>query len=266
MAAVHPLVFLIGQGGDGRRVTAGHKAVSGIREHRPLQGVLQLSIRGGQRTLHFIVDHTTDRAVCIPVPALLLEHGRIHHSQRAEHRVQVDIHQVAEIGLVGGGKGVDRLIREGHCIEEGGHAAFEQLHEGGADRVFFAAGQHGVLQNVEHAGVIGRKGAEADAESLVDVLVFHQQYGCAADIMGEQGQGTVLLGAGLGAQDGITGIVCHFYSPLWNFFTEDAPAAQPPNRPKKLVWVTPSTRKRAIRANSTPMMMSIWCTVSGNLS
>ena len=48
--------------------------------------------------------------------------------------------------------------------------------------------------------------------------------------------------------------------------TEDAPAAQPPNRPKKLVWVTPSTRKRAIRANSTPMMMSIWCTVSGNLS
>ena len=35
--------------------------------------------------------------------------------------------------------------------------------------------------------------------------------------------------------------------------TEDAPAAQPPNRPKKLVCVTPSTRKRAIRANSTPI-------------
>ena len=31
------------------------QAVSGIREHRPLQGVLQLSIRGGQRTLHLVV-------------------------------------------------------------------------------------------------------------------------------------------------------------------------------------------------------------------
>ena len=29
------------------------------------------------------------------------------------------------------------------------------------------------------------------------------------------------------------------------FFTEDAPAALPPNRPKKLVWVTPSTRKKS---------------------
>ena len=174
MAAVHPLVFLVGQRGDGRRVAAGHKAVGSIREHGPLQGVLQLGVRGGQRALHLVVDYAADRAVRIPVPALLLEHGRVHHSQRAEHRIQVDIHQVAEIGLVGGGKRVDRLVREGHCIEEGRHAAFEQLHKGGADRVFFAAGQHGVLQNVEHAGVIGRKGAEADAESLVDVLVFHQ--------------------------------------------------------------------------------------------
>ena len=39
--------------------------------------------------------------------------------------------------------------------------------------------------------------------------------------------------------------------------TEDAPAAQPPNRPKKLVWVTPRIRNRAMSANSTPMMMSI---------
>ena len=64
--------------------------------------------------------------------------------------------------------------------------------------------QHRVLQNVEHAGVIGRKGAEADDKGLVDVLVLHRQHGCAADVMGEQGQSTVLLGAVLGAQDGIT--------------------------------------------------------------
>ena len=41
---------------------------------------------------------------------------------------------------------------------------------------------------------------------------------------------------------------------------------QPPNSPKKLVCVMPSTRNRRMRANSTPMMMSIWWTVRGNLS
>ena len=50
-----------------------------------------------------------------------------------------------------------------------------------------------------------------------------------------------------------------------------SPAAEkectyPPNSPKKLVWVTPSTRNSAISANSTPMIISIWCTVSGKWS
>ena len=40
----------------------------------------------------------------------------------------------------------------------------------------------------------------------------------------------------------------------------------PPNSPKKLVWVTPSTRNSAISANSTLMIISIWCTVSGKWS
>lgn len=50
-----------------------------------------------------------------------------------------------------------------------------------------------------------------------------------------------------------------------------SPAAEkectyPPNSPKKLVWVTPSTRNSAISANSTLMIISIWCTVSGKWS
>ena len=128
----------------------------------------------------------------------------------AEHRVQVDVHQVAEIGLVGGGKGVDRLVREGHCIEEGSHAAFKQLHKGGADGVFFAACQHGVLQNVEHAGVIGREGAKADAKRLVGILIFHQQHRGTAHIVGKHGQGSVLFRAVLGTHEGITGKSFHF--------------------------------------------------------
>ena len=218
MAAVHPLVLLIGQRRDGGRVAAGHKAVGRIREHRPLQRILQLCIRGGQRALHLVVDDAAHGAVGIAVPALLLEHSPVHHGQRAEHRVQVDVHQVPEVGLVGGGEGVDRLVREGHRVQEGRHAALEQLQKRRGHRVLFAARQHRVLQNVEHTRVIRWEGAEADAECLVRIFVLHQQDGRTADIVGQHGQGTVLFGAVLAAHDGITGILLHWDSPFSNGF------------------------------------------------
>ena len=143
------------------------------------------------------------------MPAFLLEHRPVCHGQRAEHCVQVHVHQVLEIGLVGGGKGIHGLVREGHGVQKGRHAALQQLQKGRGDRVLLAACQHRVLQNVKNAGIIGGKSAETDAECLVDILVFHQQHRSAADIVGQQGQGAVLLRAFLGAQDGIAGIVIH---------------------------------------------------------
>ena len=219
MAAVHPLVFFIGQGRDGGRVAAGHKAVGRIREHGPLQRVLQLRVRGGQRTLHLIVDHTAHRAVRVPVPALLLEHGLVHHGQRAEHGVQVHVHQVPEVGLVGGGKGIHGLVREGHGVQEGGHTALEQLQKRRGHGVLLAARQHRVLQNVEHTGVVGGEGAEADAERLVGVLVLHQQDSGPAHIVVQNRQRTVLLRAVLAAHQRITGIV-HVVSPLGHIFSK----------------------------------------------
>ena len=214
MAVVHPLVLLIGQRRDGGRVAARDKAVGRIREHGPLQRVLQLRVRGGQRTLHLIVDHTAHRAVRVPVPALLLEHGLVHHGQRAEHRVQVDVHQVLEVRLIRSRKGVHRLVREGHSVEEGRHAALEQLQERRGHGVLLAARQHRVFEDVEHACVVGGEGAEADAEGLVDVLIFHQQDGRPADIVGQNGQGAVLFGAVFTPQDRITGILLHWDSPF----------------------------------------------------
>ena len=210
VATVHPLVLLIGQCRDAGRVAAGNKAVSRVREHGPFQRVLQLRVRGSQRALHLVVHHAAHGAVGVPVPAFLLEHALVHHGQRAEHRVQVHVHQVLEVGLVGGGKRVYGLIREGHRVQEGRHAAFQQLQERRSDRVFFAARQHRVFQNVEHSGVVGRKGAEADAERLVDIFIFHQQHGGTAHIVGEHRQGAVLFGAVLGAEDSITGESFHF--------------------------------------------------------
>ena len=66
-----------------------------------------------------------------------------------------------------------------------------------------------MLQNMKNAGVIGREGAEPDAERLVFIVVLHQQNGGPADIMGQHSQGTVLFGAVLCTDEGITGNLLH---------------------------------------------------------
>ena len=209
MAVVHPLVLLIGQRRDGSRVAARDKAVGRIREHGPLQRVLQLGVRGGQSALHLVVDHAAHGAVLAPVPALLLKHGLVHHGQRAEHCVEVHVHQVLEIRLVGRRKGVNGLVRERHRIEERRHAALEQLQKRRFDRVLLTARQHRVFQDMEHSRVIGRECPEPDAKALVMIVIFHQQHRRPADIMGQHRQGAVLLRAVFLLYQSVTGILLH---------------------------------------------------------
>ena len=215
VAAVHPLILLIGQRRDGRRVAAGDEAIGRVGEHGPLQRIFELRVRGCQRALHLVVHHAAHGAVGVAVPALLLEHGLVHHGQRAEYRVQVDVHQVLEVRLIWGRKRVHRLVREGHGVEEGRHAALEQLQERRGHGVLLAARQHRVFEDVEHARIVGGEGAEADAEGLVHVLVLHQQDGRPADIVGQHGQGAVLFGAVFAPHDRITGILLHWDSPFF---------------------------------------------------
>jgi hypothetical protein len=75
--------------------------------------------------------------------------------------------------------------------------------------------QHRVLEDVEHAGVVGGEGAEADAEGLVVVVVFHQQDSRPADVMGQHGQRPVLFGAVLALDEGVAGILFHGLAPLY---------------------------------------------------
>ena len=72
-----------------------------------------------------------------------------------------------------------------------------------------------MLEDVEHAGVVGREGAEADAEGLVVVVVFHQQDSRPADVMGQHGQRSVLFGAVLALDEGVAGILFHGLAPLY---------------------------------------------------
>ena len=214
VAAVDLHILLVGQPGDGGRVAPRHKAVAIVGEEGRVHGGVQPRLRGRQGPLHLVVHHAAEAAVRLPVPALLLKDAALLHRQRAEHRVEVDVHQVAEVRLVGGGEGIHRLVREGHGVEEGGHAALDQLHERRGHRVFFRPCQHRMLQNVEHPRVVAGKSPEPDAKGLVLVLVFHQQDGGPADVVGQGGGHAVEQGAFLPPDQGVAGIALHLLAHL----------------------------------------------------
>ena len=52
------------------------------------------------------------------MPALLAENAFIPVNQRIKDRIQVDVHQIAEIFIIHGSHGIDRLVRISHGVEE----------------------------------------------------------------------------------------------------------------------------------------------------
>ena len=88
-----------------------------------------------------------------------------------QHGVHIDVHEVEQVLLVGGGHGVHGLVGEGQGVEERLHRGLEQVDEGFLDRVAVAAAEHRVLEDVEDAGVVGRRGLEGDGEGHVLVVV-----------------------------------------------------------------------------------------------
>ena len=88
-----------------------------------------------------------------------------------QHGVHIDVHEVEQVLLVGGGHRVHGLVGEGQGVEERLHRGLEQVDEGLLDRVAVAAAEHRVLEDVEDAGVVGRRRLEGDGEGHVLVVV-----------------------------------------------------------------------------------------------
>ena len=105
------------------------------------------------------------------MPAFLLEDLALAVDIGVQHRVHVHVGQVHEVLVVGGCHGVERLVAEGHGVQKRLHAGFQKVDEGLFDGELLRTAQHGVLQDVEHSGVIGRGGAEGDGERFVAVVV-----------------------------------------------------------------------------------------------
>ncbi len=170
--------LLIGQVGNDRRVAAAVHAVGVVGEEGAAAGAVEQVIGRGVSALHLVEDDALEgqRAVGrvqFVVPPLLGQLLRRH--QRVEDGVGVDVEQVVEVLQIGAGCRIDRLVREGHGIDERRQRAFDHLEERVLQRILHRTGQHDVLQDVGQAGGVGRRGAEGDAKDLVLVVVLQRQ-------------------------------------------------------------------------------------------
>ena len=220
MARVRVQELLVGERGNRARIATALVCIGGVGIEHGVDGIVQHAHGVGQRTLHLVEHHAVIaqralaqargaalalgalRQVQLVVPALLLKNGWLGIDGRVEHRVQVHVHQVVQILLVGGGNGVDGLVGVGHGVEERLHGAFDQVHERLLDGKLGRSAQHRVLKNMEHAGGIGRRRLKANGKGLVLVVARQVQQASARGGVAQHVGVRVELGHGLAALDG----------------------------------------------------------------
>ena len=222
MARVRIQELLVGERGNRARVTAALMRIGGVGIERGVNSIVQHAHGVGQCALHLIEHHAVIaqralaqargaavalaldalRQVQLVVPALLLKNGGLGIDGRVEHRVQVHVHQVVQILLVGGGNGVDGLVGVGHGVEERLHGALDQIDEWLLDGKLGRSAQHRVLKNMEHAGGIGRRRLKANGKGLVFVVACQVQQASARCGVAQHVGVRVELGHGLAALDG----------------------------------------------------------------
>ena len=220
MARVRVQELLVGERGNRARVATALVCIGGVGIERGVDGIVQHAHGVGQRTLHLVEHHAVIaqralaqargaavdlgalRQVQLVVPALLLKNGGLGIDGRVEHRVQVHVHQVVQILLVGGGNGVDGLVGVGHGVEERLHGALDQVDKRLLDGKLGRSAQHRVLKNMEHAGGIGRRRLKANGKGLVLVVACQVQQASARCGVAQHVGVRVELGHGLAALDG----------------------------------------------------------------
>ena len=106
------------------------------------------------------------------MPAFLLEDCALVEDGGVQHGVEIDVHEVQKVLLVGACYGVDRFVGVGHGVQERLHRAFEQVHEGLFHGELVRAAKHRVLEDMKDARVVGGRCLEGDRERLVRVVVL----------------------------------------------------------------------------------------------
>ena len=168
-------VGLIGQVRDELRIAAGFHCVGRVGVQRAVNASGEHVVRRGQRAFHLVVDNAVhcDRAVRVVrliMPALLAKNVLFLVDIGIEHRVQIHVHQVLEVGIVAAGHGIHGLIRIGHRVQECIERSLDKLNEGILDRKISRSTQHCVLNDMRNARRILRRRAESDIKHLIVVI------------------------------------------------------------------------------------------------
>ncbi len=127
------------------------------------------------------------------MPALLTENFLLVINVRVKDCIHIDIHQVFKILVVAACHRVHGVIRIGHRIEKSIERALHQLDKRIFEREFLRAAEHGMLQNMRHAGAVLRRRAEAHTEYLVVVLIGEYAYTRAGFYMPEHGSSALAV-------------------------------------------------------------------------
>ena len=141
--------------------------------------------------LHLVENNAGDAhaalAVRLKMPRLLLEDASVLKEQGVKHGVEIDRHEIHVVPLVSRDKVVDGLILIGHGVEIHRHRGFDEVDKGLLKGVVRRAVKAGVLQNMEHAGIVLRQCAEAHRKDHLPVITIGVVQRRAGDLMDQLG-------------------------------------------------------------------------------
>ena len=175
ISSVKIQIGLISQIRNIDRVAAGLHGISCVRIERTVNTARQNIVRRRESPLHLVVDHAVHRdgavrILCLVVPAFLAEYILLFIDIGIEYCVQIHVHQILEIRVVAACNRIDRLVRIGHGVEKSVQGSLYKFNKGVLDREIPRSAQHGVLNDMRHAGGIFRGRSKCDVEDFVVIL------------------------------------------------------------------------------------------------
>ena len=113
-------------------ISAGINAIGRIRKKRSHNLSFHHIIRRGISSLHLIVDDSVINELIhlifqLIAPAFLPENQLISVDIRMKYRIQIDIHQIAEILVIAACHRIHGLVRVCHGVQKGIHGTLHKL-------------------------------------------------------------------------------------------------------------------------------------------
>ena len=148
--------------------------VRGVGEELPQREADGDRLRRAISALHFVIHDPAEGKfpLLVDLEVMSLLHEGVPRQERTEDEVGVDRGEVVEVRLHLAGHGIAGEVGRGKRVQEGAQRRLAQLIEGVLDRIALRSRQHGVFEDVGHAGRVGRRRAEGDDIPVLPVIAM----------------------------------------------------------------------------------------------